>query len=100
MSCLEFFLRITLSRIPRFAEVLTEGIALATASDTIVVFGIPPTRPETGFGYIELGADIQGDGPVQAGRMRRFTEKPVAKEAAAFLKLVIRIELRKFHLVC
>lgn len=42
----------------------------------IVTFGIRPTRPETGYGYIEAG-QAQGD----ALRVVRFKEKPDAKEA-------------------
>src|SRR5260370_5358982 len=49
----------------------------------MVVLGIPPTRPDTGFGYIErMGENLHAEGfPVFA--VRRFTEKPalqVAKE--------------------
>ena len=42
----------------------------------IVTFGITPTRPETGYGYIELGEDAAG-----AYRVRRFKEKPDLEEA-------------------
>src|SRR5690606_9269307 len=47
----------------------------------IVLFGIQPTGPETGFGYLELGESIGGGGY----RVVRFTEKPDAERAAAFL---------------
>lgn len=43
----------------------------------IVTFGIKPTRPETGYGYIEIGNQL-GDG---AHEVTRFKEKPVAAEA-------------------
>jgi len=51
----------------------------------MIVLGIPPTRPETGFGYIErMGKALDAKGfPVYA--VRRFTEKPalaLAKEYA------------------
>jgi mannose-1-phosphate guanylyltransferase/mannose-6-phosphate isomerase len=39
----------------------------------LVTFGIQPDRPDTGFGYIELGAEI-GNGP--GFRAARFVEKP------------------------
>lgn len=61
----------------------TEGFAAAvdTAADhaqseAIVTFGIPPTRPETGYGYIEVG-ESEGD----AFRVASFKEKPEAVEA-------------------
>src|SRR5437879_3413602 len=39
----------------RFAEVVRAGIAVAASVDKIIVLGVPPTRAETGYGYIELG---------------------------------------------
>ncbi len=42
----------------RFAEVIRAGVALAASGEKIVVLGVPPTRPETGYGYIELGETI------------------------------------------
>src|ERR1700731_1979347 len=39
----------------RFAEVIRAGIALAASGAKIVVLGVPPTRAETGYGYIEQG---------------------------------------------
>ncbi len=43
----------------RFAEVVRAGIALAASGEKIVVLGVPPTRAETGYGYIELGAKVE-----------------------------------------
>ncbi|MBW7920526.1 MAG: mannose-1-phosphate guanylyltransferase/mannose-6-phosphate isomerase [Rubellimicrobium sp.] len=53
--------------------------ARAAQAGRIVTFGIRPTRPETGYGWLELGA-AQGDG-VHA--LTRFVEKPDAARAAA-----------------
>ncbi len=58
--------------------------ASAIAADgSIVLFGIQPTLPETGFGYIETGAPI-ADGA--ALRVLRFVEKPDAARAVQFLQ--------------
>lgn len=51
--------------------------------DALVLFGIRPTAPETGFGYIETGEAL-ADG--EARRVRRFVEKPDAQRAMAFLQ--------------
>jgi mannose-1-phosphate guanylyltransferase len=67
----------------RFVEVLRAGIARAAVGETIVVLGVPPTRPETGYGYIELGESLGGD--VAARKVRRFTEKPNKEQAEEFL---------------
>ena len=65
----------------RYRETLQRGIAIAAASENIVVLGIQPTRAETGYGYIEAG-DSTGD----ALQVRRFTEKPDAQRAGEFLR--------------
>lgn len=75
----------------RFAEVLGMGIRLAAAGENIVVLGVKPTRPETGYGYIEQGAVVernetpQGFAPISAHRVKRFREKPDAHTAERFL---------------
>jgi mannose-1-phosphate guanylyltransferase len=71
----------------RFAEVLRAGIALAESGDKVVVLGVPPTRAETGYGYIELGSDAaaEGSGGIAARRVRRFTEKPDLVRAKEFV---------------
>ena len=50
--------------------------------DNIVVLGIEPTRPETGYGYIETGEETTDDGAL---RVRRFTEKPNLNRAQEFV---------------
>jgi mannose-1-phosphate guanylyltransferase len=67
---------------PRFLKALQKGIAMAAAGDNIIVLGIEPTRPETGYGYIETGED---DGAQAALRVRRFTEKPNLNRAQEFV---------------
>jgi mannose-1-phosphate guanylyltransferase len=67
---------------PRFLKTLEKAIALAAAGENIVVLGIAPTRPETGYGYIETGAALAGSEAVQ---VRRFTEKPDQQNAEKFV---------------
>ena len=58
--------------------------AEAIAADgSLVLFGIQPTVPETGFGYIETGDAVPG---CEALRVRRFVEKPDAARAVQFLQ--------------
>jgi mannose-1-phosphate guanylyltransferase/mannose-6-phosphate isomerase len=47
----------------------------------IATLGVPPTRPDTGFGYIKLGSALDGG----AHRIDRFVEKPAAELAAQYL---------------
>ena len=64
----------------RYRETIARGVEIAAAGENIVVLGIRPSRPETGYGYIEAGTTV-GDGL----RARRFTEKPDAQRAGEFL---------------
>ena len=65
----------------QYRATLSRGIEIAAAGENIVVLGIRPTRPETGYGYIEAGAPDR-DGSL---RVRRFTEKPDLSTARQFL---------------
>lgn len=57
--------------------------ARAAAAGNLVTFGITPTAPETGYGYIRSGWGLDGhDG---AYRIERFVEKPDAGTAAGYL---------------
>jgi mannose-1-phosphate guanylyltransferase/mannose-1-phosphate guanylyltransferase/mannose-6-phosphate isomerase len=64
-----------------------EAAAAAARTGRIVTFGIHPTRPETGYGYIEAGAPLPGTeaGGHAAQQVARFVEKPDAAKAAALV---------------
>jgi mannose-1-phosphate guanylyltransferase / mannose-6-phosphate isomerase len=64
-----------------FARALETAIG-AAAKGAIVTFGIRPSRPETGYGYIETGKEIAPG----AFAVARFTEKPDAAAAQAWLE--------------
>jgi mannose-1-phosphate guanylyltransferase len=65
----------------RFRADVEKAARLALEDGTMVVMGIQPTRPETGYGYIEAGAEMPGG----IRQVRRFTEKPDAARAREFL---------------
>ena len=50
----------------------------------LVTFGIPPSRPETGYGYIKQGSALDPEAKVFGAA--RFIEKPPLPQARAFLK--------------
>ena len=66
-----------------FGRQLAEAFALARADRTVVTLGITPTRPETGYGYLETEAPA-GDGGVRAGTA--FVEKPDRARAETYLR--------------
>ncbi|GBE15769.1 MAG TPA: mannose-1-phosphate guanylyltransferase/mannose-6-phosphate isomerase [Proteobacteria bacterium] len=53
----------------------------AAAAGSIVTFGIPPLRPETGYGYIQAGEKMNGCFVVE-----KFEEKPTLERAENFLE--------------
>lgn len=59
-----------------------QGACPLAEAGYIVTFGITPTSPETGFGYIRQGNLFSGGGFA----VSRFVEKPDAAKAAAMLK--------------
>jgi mannose-1-phosphate guanylyltransferase/mannose-6-phosphate isomerase len=64
-------------------KALDRGAALAEAG-YLVTFGITPARPDTGYGYIKAGEDLEAQGP---GRhCLKFVEKPDLARAKAFLQ--------------
>ncbi len=63
----------------KFWETVEAG-KFAAERGKIVVFGIKPTHPETGYGYIEVAAD--GDG---VAGVSRFVEKPDAEAAQHYV---------------
>jgi mannose-1-phosphate guanylyltransferase len=67
--------------VDRFQEIVSRGFEVVQAApSTLVAFGIAPSGPATGFGYLELG-DSLGEG-VYA--VRQFREKPDAAGAEEF----------------
>src|SRR5271154_4508922 len=69
-----------------YRATLSRGIDIAAEGDNIVVLGIRPTRPETGYGYIEaVSHDASKSHNQGATRVRRFREKPDHSTAQQFL---------------
>jgi mannose-1-phosphate guanylyltransferase len=69
----------------RFRSIVIAALHLAGDSSRMVVLGIPPTRPETGFGYIERMGDAMNAGGFPVFAVRRFTEKPELSAAKEYL---------------
>ncbi len=66
-----------------FFKAFNEAVGLAQ-KDCLVTFGIVPTRPETGYGYLQTTARKLGNKTVAA--VKRFTEKPSLKRAKEFIR--------------
>ncbi len=77
----------------RFQETLKASVEIANRSFALVTLGIKPTRPETGYGYIqadekknELLNTIESMFDVKAHKVKTFAEKPDQETALTFLK--------------
>ncbi len=68
-----------------FAAAVARAIVLAR-DGMLATFGIRPTHPETGFGYLECG-DALDDGPAAPPvyRVKRFVEKPPLEDARLYV---------------
>ncbi|HZN40081.1 MAG TPA: mannose-1-phosphate guanylyltransferase [Planctomycetota bacterium] len=68
-----------------FHRMIRRGVELASDGETLVTFGIEPTFPATGYGYIECGPAHDGAEP-RAFSALRFREKPDLALARQFLE--------------
>jgi mannose-1-phosphate guanylyltransferase len=68
-----------------YVETIRAAFSIASAAGNLVVVGVPPTRPETGYGYIERGDAANQFGQATAYQVRRFTEKPAPDVAQEYL---------------
>jgi len=69
--------------VDQFRQILGQGFALIERHpDTLVTFGIAPTYPATGFGYLQLDAAIDGTSRV----VEQFREKPPLATAEEYFQ--------------
>lgn len=66
-----------------FKETVLQGVEIANKKRGLVTIGVQPSRPETGYGYIEMGDRVNADMPTF--RVERFLEKPNAEVAKDLL---------------
>ena len=69
---------------PGFHEVVRAALTQAGAADCIVTLGITPSRPDTGYGYIQFGAAADAADP-RVKRVLSFREKPDHATAEKFV---------------
>ncbi len=69
-----------------FVDAVRHGATPAEKDHRLVVFGITPTRPDTGYGYISLGKPISKSNNVTSYDVREFVEKPSIDLAETYVK--------------
>ena len=65
-----------------FEQCVRTGFDFVETTDALLTFGINPVRPETGYGYIQIGEPVTDT----ISRVKTFTEKPDLELAKVFLE--------------
>ncbi len=68
-----------------FQRVVTECLKFTTETDAIVTLGIKPTRPETGYGYIQADLTTNSLRNAEIFRVDHFREKPDLATATKYI---------------
>ncbi|OKZ32214.1 MAG: mannose-1-phosphate guanylyltransferase [Bacteroides uniformis] len=71
-----------ITREREFEAAIAKGFEFVEQHDALLTLGISPTRPETGYGYIQVGDRVEGD----ILTVKTFTEKPNLELAKVFLE--------------
>jgi mannose-1-phosphate guanylyltransferase len=64
-----------------FLDKIRKALDFTSRNEALVTLGITPTRPDTGYGYIQFGNEVESG----THKVKRFTEKPDLANAQAFL---------------
>lgn len=68
-----------------FGRTMAKACSIAADHQHLITVGIAPRRPETGFGYIKVGEQIDNDKKLPVFQVDSFTEKPNLATATAFI---------------
>jgi mannose-1-phosphate guanylyltransferase len=69
----------------KYRKIVSAALAVAREPGRMVVLGIPPTRPDTGFGYVERMGEALGAVSFPVFAVKRFTEKPALELAKEYI---------------
>jgi mannose-1-phosphate guanylyltransferase len=69
-----------------FTEIILSALKAADTHDWLLTLGIKPSRPDTGYGYIQFKDDHPYDEDPHLRKVKTFTEKPNLELAQTFLE--------------
>lgn len=69
-----------------FVNVVTEALDVVEKNDWLLTLGIKPSRPDTGYGYIQYNGDTPYKSNEDIKKVKTFTEKPQLEMAKEFLE--------------
>ena len=68
-----------------YTQILSQAFDFAADNDALVTLGIRPTRPDTGYGYIDYDPQVIPNQENKIFKVRSFKEKPDAQTAQHYL---------------
>lgn len=74
------------TNVQEFQRVVTDCLNFTSDSDAIVTLGMKPTRPETGYGYIQADLSLPSLRNKKIFRVDSFREKPDLQTAEQYIK--------------
>lgn len=69
-----------------FVEVISKALEATRENDWLVTLGITPSRPDTGYGYIQFNENTGWEKDERLKKVKTFTEKPVLEMAKSFIE--------------
>ncbi|MEG0816971.1 mannose-1-phosphate guanylyltransferase [Cetobacterium sp.] len=74
-----------IKNISGFQKAIISALEVAKNSEVIVTLGVKPNRPETGYGYIEIGENNSNIQINQVYKVKKFREKPNLQTAESYI---------------
>jgi mannose-1-phosphate guanylyltransferase len=75
----------TISNQEAFIQAIEQSLKAATENDSLITLGIKPSRPDTGYGYIQYAENTLDSDPT-IHKVKIFTEKPNLELAKSFIQ--------------
>src|SRR5579872_5017473 len=69
-----------------FVAAIDKSLLIASSKDCLVTLGIKPSRPDTGYGYIQFRESDMDEKDKRIKKVKTFTEKPDAEMAKFFMQ--------------
>ena len=70
----------------KFVQTIADGLAFVAEHEALLTLGMKPTRPDTGYGYIQIDGGQMTVDKVGTCKVRAFTEKPNLELAKKFVE--------------
>ena len=70
----------------KFIQTIADGLNFVASHDALLTLGMKPTRPDTGYGYIQINSEHMSVDKAGTCKVRAFTEKPNLELAKKFVE--------------